>query len=76
MNIQEIINRPNGAVFDRKELEYVVEEYIFEKKGVRVIINTFQGIPNHPAVARMIAPNEIQKLNIAFGVAQQYFLNK
>ena len=76
MNLQEIINRPNGSVFDRKELEFVVEQYIYKMKGIRVNINTFQGIPNHPMMAKMIAPTEIQKLNMAFGVAQQYFLNK
>ena len=36
MNITEIINRPIEQANDQNEMEFVISEYIFRRKGQRV----------------------------------------
>jgi hypothetical protein len=76
MEINEIIIKNELTT---KEMEFVVEEYIFEKKNQRVIIDTI----NHP-MARMVPPQmagmilqqQFQLLDTAYQKAATYFSEK
>jgi hypothetical protein len=76
MNINEIIFKNQ---LDQSEMEFVVEEYILEKKNVKVKIN----ITNHPGLQHMpqefqamIIQNQLQLLNMAYETALTYFISK
>jgi hypothetical protein len=76
MDINEIIVKNELTT---QEMEFVVEEYIFEKKNQRVTINT----TNHP-MARMVPPQiagvilhqQFQLLDTAYQKAAIYFSEK
>jgi hypothetical protein len=76
MEINEIITKNELTT---KEMEFVVEEYIFEKKKQRVTIDT----TNHP-IARAIPPHmvgiilqqQFQLLDSAYQTAAEYFFEK
>lgn len=74
MNLFEIVNRKPDSMgrtfFGVEEKQYVVEEYIKERKGVSVNIRR---IPNNynPLLVR-----ELQLLDQAFYCAQKYFLTE
>lgn len=36
MNLREIVNRPDKEVFEQDEMLFVIEEYIYAKKGIRI----------------------------------------
>ncbi len=76
MNLQEIINRPNNSTFETKELEFVVESYIKDKKGVDVSINITKGVPINNMFTQHIFAAQVEKLNTAFDYAQKHYLNK
>jgi len=76
MSIQEIVNRPNNSTFETKELEFVVQSYIKDKKGVNVDINLSKGNPAFNDIYREIYYGNLQKLNTAFDYACKYYLNK
>jgi hypothetical protein len=78
MNIKEIINKNN---LEQHEMEYVVEEYIFEKKGKRIKINSL----NHPIIkqfginnliSKQIMENELILLHKAFNEACIFYSKK
>lgn len=76
MDIKEIIVKNELTT---REMEFAVEEYIFEKKNRRVTINT----TNHP-MARMVPPQmagvilqqQFQLLDTAYQKAATYFSEK
>jgi hypothetical protein len=76
MEVSEIIIKNELTT---QEMEFVVEEYIFEKKSQRVTINT----TNHP-MARMVPPQmagvilqqQFQLLDTAYQKAAIYFSEK
>jgi len=76
MDIYEIIVKNELTT---REMEFVVEEYIFEKKNKRVTINT----TNHP-MARMVPPQmagmilqqQFQLLDTAYQKSAIYFSEK
>ena len=76
MEVNEIIIKNELTT---QEMEFVVEEYIFEKKNKRVIINT----TNHP-MARAVPPQmagvilqqQFQLLDTAYQKAAIYFSEK
>lgn len=73
MNLQEIINRPDGANFEVQELAFVVEKYIEQKKGREVRINLTKGLhPRHPFFRNMYY-SQVKKLMVAYSVAESYF---
>ena len=63
----------------QEEMQHVVEQYIFEKKQVKVKID----IENHP-LTKLVSPNmarpllerELYLLNEAYNVACEYFFEK
>ena len=44
MDIKEIINRKSPAHYTVEELQFAVEKYIEQKKGVKVEVNVYSGI--------------------------------
>lgn len=76
MNINEIIVKNELTT---REMEFVVEEYIFEKKNQRINID----VTNHP-MARMVPPQmagvilqqQFQLLDSAYQKAATYFSEK
>jgi hypothetical protein len=76
MEVSEIIIKNELTT---QEMEFVVEEYIFEKKNQRVTIDT----TNHP-MARMVPPHmagiilqqQVQLLDTAYQKAAIYFSEK
>ena len=76
MEVNEIIIKNELTT---REMEFVVEEYIFEKKNQRVTIDT----TNHP-MARMVPPQmagiilqqQFQLLDTAYQKAAIYFSKK
>lgn len=80
--VKEIINKPDSEVLDQVDMEYVVEQYIKERKGksVKVLLPG----PNHPLAqampkevfAQMVFAPEFEKLAHAFNHAKAYFKNK
>ncbi len=76
MEVNEIITKNELTT---KEMEFVVEEYIFEKKNQRVTIDT----TNHP-MTRMVPPQmagiilqqQFQLLDTAYQKAAIYFSEK
>jgi hypothetical protein len=76
MNINEIIFKNQ---LDQSEMEFVVEEYIFEKKNVRVKINVANqpGLQHMPvSFQNMMIQNQLQLLNVAYETAVFYFISK
>jgi hypothetical protein len=76
MNINEIIFKNQ---LDQSEMEFVVEEYIFEKKNVRVKINVANqpGLQHMPvSFQSMMIQNQLQLLNKAYETAVSYFISK
>ena len=76
MNIEEIVNRNDNSSFEQGELAFVIERYIYEKKGIMVKINPLRRVPNHPILIKAVLQKQIRQLNLAYNVARQYFLNK
>ena len=75
MDVTEIVNRESASEYATKELTYVVEQYIKEKKGVDVEINPFKHAKNSP-FGGVIVQIAMQQLNHAYDVAAAYFLDK
>jgi len=72
MSVDEIIRRENNT-FELDELKFVVQEYIYEKKGRRVTI----GFDYQPfTLIPMLYAAQVNKLGDAFETAREYFLNK
>lgn len=78
MEISKIINKTE---LTQDEMQFVVEEYIYEIKNKRVQIN----ILNHPVVmqfginnliSKQILENELMLLHMAFQSASIYFHKK
>jgi len=75
MNIKKIINKTH---LEQSEMQYVVEQYIKEKKGVDVEINLLKGVSNdvpEPFII-MHLRQQLQLLVNAFEIACKYFANK
>ncbi len=76
MNVSEIIEKTE---LTQEEMEFVVEEYVWEKKNKRVKINIqsnpiLQLIPK--AFAESILRQELNLLNHAYNCACEYFFEK
>jgi hypothetical protein len=42
MNVIEILNRPSPSHYTVEELEFVIADYIFKKKGQRIKVNIYK----------------------------------
>jgi hypothetical protein len=76
MDIKEIVFKNE---LTQEEMEFVVEEYIFEKKNARVKINVTNkpGIHHMPKdFQSMIIQGQIQMLYTAYESASRYFCQK
>ncbi len=76
MELQEIVNRVSPQQYDVREMEYVVEKYIQEKKGVTITVNCARGLDVRNTLHLMLYSRQMDKLNEAFDVAAKYFINK
>lgn len=76
MEVEEIINKTE---LSQEEMQYVVEQYIWEKKQKKVTINIhnnkmLQFVPK--VFADGILQDELIKLNDAYNDACEYFFEK
>ena len=76
MNVENIVTRDNRIALETHEMQFVVQEYIKEKKGSNVKINLMKGLNQHDPFFAMEYLQEVNKLMNAYNVAQGYFLNK
>lgn len=65
MNLQEIINREEQR-FELHELTFVIEQYIFDRKGVRVTIAL-------PYFMPMLLTQRVNMICEAFEYAKEYY---
>lgn len=68
MDIKEIVNRPITEQFNQEELEFVISEYIYDKKGERLKVNVINPISPSPL--------DVFKAQSAFDTAVKYFKEK
>lgn len=70
--IVKMVLRPSPAYYEENEIIEIVEEYIFQKKNVRVTIDIYRDIDiryiNHPVIKSQVAI-AVKKLHQAFDVA-------
>lgn len=76
MNIQEIIIKEN---LTQEEVFFVIQEYIFEKKGIRVEINLlnnpmFLQLPR--PMFNMVMNQQFQLMDVAYQISCEYFFEK
>lgn len=72
MDAVEISKRESPQVVSQEEMEYVVKQFIKEKKGVDVDINLRKGIEGHQFEGHFL-PIQMGLLLEAFGTASHYF---
>lgn len=75
MEVNEIVNRKTGSIFSQEELEFVIKEYIKEKKGVDININLSKNFTG-THFDSFINQDQMILLDKAFEVAQRYFVEK
>jgi len=76
MNIQEIATKTNVS---QEEMEFLISEYIYERKGYRPMINLLRNLPVNQIpepMLSMIIQQQLQLLTVAFNVACEYYANK
>jgi hypothetical protein len=76
MDVKEIIGKTE---LTQEEMQFVVEQYIFEKKGKKVKIDIMSNpvinlVP--PMMQRPLIQRELSMLNEAYNIACEYFFNK
>ena len=71
MNIQDIIYRPNDWEIHELEMNYIIEQYIYEKKLVNVKLSDSRDM-----LYLLSLRSELPKKLYCFEIARQYFLNK
>lgn len=76
MNIQDIIIKTE---LTQEEVQFVIEEYIFELKNIRININ----LQNNSLVDQLPIPiqnmyysNQLQLMDQAYQIACEYFFSK
>lgn len=74
MNLREIVTRPNHYSADVEEVQFVVEEYIYARKGRRINIDLTKGCMIFGEVNPIMYINQVEQLNKAFAVAKGWFL--
>lgn len=72
MNTQDIIYRPKDWEIHELEMNYVIEQYIYEKKKVNVKLSDSRVFLN----PFLYVSRELSKKLYCFEIARQYFLNK
>jgi len=75
MDIKTIMRKQEVS---QDEMEFVISEYIFEKKGVRPDINIEAGLPPgiHPQMRSIILSRQVELLSIAYNTAWAFFIKK
>lgn len=77
MDVMEICNRRTGSTFSIEEMEFVVGNYIREKKGREVKVNALRDYGRGFSMFdRILIARDVELLNKAFNSASEYFLNK
>ena len=77
MIVEEIVNRPNNSTFSTEEMQYVVQQYILEKKGVSVDINLGKQMKGqYKTIETIMYSHQLEKLNDAFNTSVGYFVKK
>ena len=71
MNIKEIILKENVA---EEELYAVIEEYIFERKDRKVVINNLKGLNMQNQIHQVVYVSRINQAFDAFNVAAAWLM--
>lgn len=73
MNLKELVNRKSPAYYTTDEACFVVENYIYQVKGIMPKINIYKEINNRVApntpVYNMLMTQQLKLLNQAFLIA-------
>ena len=76
MTIEDIIHKASPARISVNEMEFVIKAYIKEKKGRDIDINLERGLNRRHPMFNPVYQQQLGKLNKAFSIASEYFINK
>lgn len=77
MNISEIMERKSPAYYQPEEIVYAVEQYIYELKNRKVVINLKKNIDRMDDTMKFFhMSNQYNLLLKAFNKAQEHYFNK
>ena len=71
MELKEIINR-QPRIYSTEEMEFLLSEYIKERKGIDVKVNTFKNVP--PEFMDFVGHQKLRLLHKAFDYAHDWYL--
>lgn len=80
MNAIEILTRPSPAYYTVEEIEFVVADYVFKKKGIRIKVNIYKDLPSTGGIylnpfGKFKMENEYKNLFKALEIIQQDYYN-
>lgn len=80
MNVIEILTRPSPSYYTVEEIEFVIADYIFRKKGIRIKINIYKDLPTTGDLylnpfGQFKMENEYKNLFKALEIIQQDYYN-
>ena len=75
MNTTEIVNRKTPQFITQEEMEYVVKQYIKEKKKRDIDINVLKNLNKNDPFFAVFFKDQLKKLDDAFLVASKYFIS-
>lgn len=78
MNAIEILTRPSPSYYTVEEIEFVVADYVFKKKGVRIKVNIYKDLPQFGTLnpfGKFKMENEYKNLFKALEIIQQDYYN-
>lgn len=76
MDIRDIITRNTVS---QDEMQFVISEYIHEKRNYRPEINILRGLPVNQIpepMLHMILQQQLQLMTAAYNIAYEYFMDK
>lgn len=79
MNAKEILERRSPAYYTIEELEFLVSDYIYRKKGIRVKVNVHKEMPEGQVYlnpfGKFKIENEYKNLFNALEIIQKDYFN-
>lgn len=70
-------NREGIHKVEQYQMIYVIQEFLFEVKGVRVEINIMKGFPRLPKILhQQVLADQIEKLSRAYDIVYAYYKNQ
>lgn len=76
MDIKEILERPSPALYQIEEMEFAVEQYIYQQKNKVVKVETLRDFPKNGLLNQygiMMYQDAINKLFLAFETVQKNY---